>query len=277
MSTKAVYCILVAVAVVNCVDVKLKLDLGSKNNACDKWNKVMSAPLIGTLLKTVLDILFPTNCQSVSIPTDCSDVLLNNPSAASGLYMIGIGPNKTQIQVYCDMATSGGGWTVFQRRKDGSIDFRKGWDDYAHGFGTPNGEHWLGNDNLATLTVSAAATYKLRVDLSVNGESHFAEFDNFKIGGASDKYRLTVGAYTAGDADDGLTYNSGAMFTTFDQDNADCLFNCVGGYGPWWHKCCTFSNLNGVYGTQVGEYESIMWAVSKYEYIPFTEMKIRRM
>jgi len=237
----------------------------------------MSAPLIGTLLKTVLDILFPTNCQSVSIPTDCSDVLLNNPSAASGLYMIGIGPNKTQIQVYCDMATSGGGWTVFQRRKDGSVDFGRGWDDYAHGFGTPNEEHWLGNDNLATLT--AAATYKLRVDLRVNGDSPFAEFDNFKIGGASDKYRLTVGAYTAGDAGDGLAYNSGSMFTTFDQYNCDCPSNCaLDWYGPWWHKCCADANLNGVYGTTIGEFEeSIMWAARKYMYIPFTEMKIRRM
>lgn len=45
--------------------------------------------------------------------------------------------------MYC-LFDSSAGWTAFQRRLDGSVDFYRGWDDYTHGFGYVNSEYWLG-------------------------------------------------------------------------------------------------------------------------------------
>ena len=55
---------------------------------------------------------------------------------------------------------------MFQKKRDGSVDFFRAWDDYKRGFGNLNGEFWLGLDKIHRLTVSTG--YKLRVDLEDN-------------------------------------------------------------------------------------------------------------
>ena len=42
------------------------------------------------------------------------------------------------------------GWTVIQRRMDGSVDFTRNYDNYTHGFGDLDGEYWIGNKMLFT-------------------------------------------------------------------------------------------------------------------------------
>jgi len=64
--------------------------------------------------------------------------------------------------VFCDQATAGGGWTVFQKRLDGSVDFYRGWADYKNGFGKLNGEFWLGLDKINRLTKTKN---RVRLDL----------------------------------------------------------------------------------------------------------------
>ena len=78
--------------------------------------------------------------QLYSILSDCSD-LLKSGHTQSGVYSIN--PDGTgHFSVYCDMRTDGGGWTVFQRRQDGSVDFYRGWDDYKAGFSQLTAEFW---------------------------------------------------------------------------------------------------------------------------------------
>ncbi|KAM4020402.1 ficolin-1-like isoform 2-T2 [Anomaloglossus baeobatrachus] len=59
---------------------------------------------------------------------------------------------KTPLKVLCDMHTDGGGWIVFQRRSDGSVDFFRDWNSYKIGFGNRMNEFWLGNENLHRIT-----------------------------------------------------------------------------------------------------------------------------
>ena len=114
----------------------------------------------------------------------------------SGVYKIdpdGLG----EFEVYCDQQTAGGGWTVFQKRKDGSVDFYRGWDEYKQGFGDLKGEFWLGLDKIHRLTKSSSN--KLRVDLEdADGRTAFAEYNSFGVADEENKYRLSLGSYSAG-------------------------------------------------------------------------------
>ena len=56
------------------------------------------------------------------------------------------------------------GWTVFQRRMDGSVDFFLNWVDYEEGFGDLDGEFRLGLSKIHRLTQDGT-DYTLRVDL----------------------------------------------------------------------------------------------------------------
>ena len=71
------------------------------------------------------------------------------------------------IQVYCDQTTDDGGWTVFQRRTDGSINFLRDWEHYKQGFGNLQNEFWSGNENIFTLTLQGLYPRgnELRIDM----------------------------------------------------------------------------------------------------------------
>ena len=96
---------------------------------------------------------------AVTKPISCAK-RLQFGFTSSGGYTISPDDGKS-IQVSCDMTTDGGGWTVFQRRLDGSVDFYLDWESYKNGFGDLNGEFWLGNDNLHRLTAAYNVTLKV--------------------------------------------------------------------------------------------------------------------
>ena len=78
---------------------------------------------------------------------------------------------------------------VFQRRIDGSVDFYRTWADYKNGFGVVNGEFWLGNDNIHSLTSSGDDV--LRIDMKAfDGSTAFVAYTKFYIDNESTFYTL---------------------------------------------------------------------------------------
>ena len=99
------------------------------------------------------------------------------------------------------MTTDGGGWTTFQRRMNGSVDFYVDWESYKKGFGNLEGEFWLGNDYLHRLTASASMVFRIdREDFE--DDRRFAEYITLAAADESDNYRVTIDGYrgTAGDS-----------------------------------------------------------------------------
>ena len=91
-------------------------------------------------------------------PKDCAE-WFQHGEHTSGVYEVNMFGNDLK-QVYCEMEKSGGGWLVFQRRFDGSVDFYgQDWNAYKEGFGDANGEYWLGNKWLNLLTTSETHDY----------------------------------------------------------------------------------------------------------------------
>ena len=179
------------------------------------------------------------------------------------------------------METDGGGWTVFQRRMDGSVDFLLNWIDYEEGFGSFIGEFWLGLSKIHRLTQDGT-DYTLRVDLEdFENEKRYAEYSTFNIGDSTTNYTITVGGYS-GDAGDSLAYHNGRKFTTKDRDNdLKGSYNCAVQYsGAWWYNACHGSNLNGLYlgGPHSSYANGVNWKTFKgfYYSLKFTEMKIRK-
>ena len=174
------------------------------------------------------------------------------------------------------MRIDGGGWTVFQRRQDGSVDFYRGWNDYKAGFGQLTAEFWLGNDKIHRLTASIPSS--LRVELEDwNGAKAYAKYGTFNISDEQAQYRLEVGSYS-GTARDSLTYHNNMAFTTKDRDNdVNSGGNCAVSYsGAWWYNHCLDSTLNGLYLGDKRDSRGAWWRGFRGSLsLKFTEMKLR--
>ncbi|KAI4887651.1 hypothetical protein NFI96_014118 [Prochilodus magdalenae] len=165
-------------------------------------------------------------------------------------------------EVFCDMETSGGGWTVFQRRINGSIDFQRGWKEYKMGFGDPGGEHWLGNE--AVHLITSQAQYSLRVELrDWEGNAPYSLYEKFQLATEKQQYRLLLRGYSGTAGQQSSLASHGTSFSTRDSDNDNCLCKCALMLtGGWWFDACGLSNLNGMYytlGQNIRKLNGIKW------------------
>ncbi|XP_030004098.1 angiopoietin-2b [Sphaeramia orbicularis] len=244
---------------------QLQGELGSSTHNSSVLQRQQAA-----LTDTVQQLLaMVSNCNEISNTPkketlhfkDCAAILRSGVTE-SGIYSIRLHNSTQTVKVFCDMKTRGGGWTVLQHRRNGSVDFHRGWRDYKMGFGEPHGEHWLGNDIIHKLTSSQE--YSLHVQLKDrDGNEAYSHYDLFYINSEHRNYSLHAEGFsgTAGRTSS-LTHTS-TPFSTKDRDNDRCTCKCAQlASGGWWFEACGPSNLNGMYypsSSNVVRYNGIKW------------------
>ncbi|XP_073697602.1 microfibril-associated glycoprotein 4-like [Garra rufa] len=224
-----------------------------------------------------------THGEEMSV--DCS-AIYKSGQTLSGIYTI-YPTSDIPVRANCHMISCGndtdnGGWTVIQRRMDGSVSFYRPWKEYKRGFGNVEGEYWLGLENLYQLT--RKNKYMLRVDMEdFGGKKVFALYSSFSVDCEMDGYQLHVSGFTDGGAGDALSAHSEQKFTTFDKDQDIWGNNCAKHYlGGFWYYTCHNTNPNGLYlwaddtpHTSVGIVWST-WSSMKYYSMKSITMKIKQ-
>ncbi|XP_048752026.1 ficolin-1-like [Ostrea edulis] len=239
-------------------------------------------------IKTIApEVLKTTSAPTRAFPRHCHDVYKHGGLRFQGDYYIMLQPEKTKkpFKVVCKPIDNTGGWTVIQRRQDGSVDFYRNWQDYKTGFGDLSGEFWMGNDKIYELTNQGP--FQLRIDMEdFNGKKYYAVYNYFRIDNESENYKLHVRGYS-GNSGDSMTSvrdnHNGNMFSTHDRDNDRRGYNnCARHYrGGWWYSDCYDSNLNGQYypqGRHINFFnrDGIHWnSINMHSSLKSVEMSVR--
>ena len=229
----------------------------------------------------------PTAATTNTLINSCCDLgfrqstfseIANKPKQYKMKNMCG-NKHSTITNVYCDTATAGGGWLVIQRRIDGSVDFNRYWSEYEEGFGNlpdddkdTTGEFWIGLRSLHCLT--SQGHWELRIDyMLTNKTKGYLLYRHFRVGPASDDYRLSISGFS-GNTTDPITGShsvNGIKFSTRDRDNDNggSNYNCAvhNGGGGWWYNACSLIFLNHQYNH--------IYSVLFNHSLPFVEIKIR--
>ena len=137
--------------------------------------------------------------------------------------------HSSPTSAYCDTITDGGGWLVVQRRiYPGSVSFHRSWVEYEKGFGSLTGELWYGLRALHCLTRSG--NWEMRVDFTFsNGTKSYMHYNQFKVGPASDNYRLSISGFTGITPHDPFTNHNinKQPFSTYDKANSPYKYCAV--------------------------------------------------
>ncbi|KFB48594.1 AGAP012000-PA-like protein [Anopheles sinensis] len=133
----------------------------------------------------------------------------------------------------------GGGWILFQRRFDGSIDFNRSWSEYRDGFGNlVQGEFWLGLQKLYMLMRFCPQELLIVVELA-NGTALYGHIEEFAITNEWDGYRVKkIGRCKGTWCVKCLVSTKNSMFSAYDRDNDVDLRNCAAMHGGWWYYAC---------------------------------------
>ncbi|XP_034105362.2 angiopoietin-related protein 2-like [Drosophila albomicans] len=187
-------------------------------------------------------------------------------SYTSRIHSINV-PDYDSFDVLFDNKTAEKDWTVIQQRVDGKENFFRDWNTYVAGFGSFEGDFFLGLEKIHRLTYSTRYQLLIRME-DFYGIIRYVGYDNFKVDGNETDYTLSSLGKYSGDkddqlrADDNLGWHEGMKFSTFDRDNDLWKDECAkSDRGGWWYNQCAACNLNGEFSVMDGKNNTHMyWA-----------------
>ena len=203
-------------------------------------------------------------------PKDCYDLKCYRVSKAKDgphtIYPDTPDLTETGLNVSCDQETDGGGWIMYQRRLDGTVNFTRTFEEYKRHFGQHGDnmtELWLGNENVYQVLQSYGTTEcELRIEVDAwDEETCWLVASNFRIGDEYRNYTLDWDNVISSHPDTESNWDLHKLlsFRTFEDENKDCVREYRGG---WWYSGqdqCVKVYLNGRYVNEaVTTWNSIM-------------------
>ncbi|XP_017845253.1 fibrinogen-like protein 1 isoform X2 [Drosophila busckii] len=168
-------------------------------------------------------------------------------------------PGMEAFKVSCDSSLYNNGWTVIQRRQDGSENFNRNWTEYREGFGDIRSEFFIGLEKLYLLLKSQPHVLYIHLE-DFRQEKRFALYTNFFIGNEDEAYALkSLGVYSDRDND---------------MKNGTCAESFESG---WWFNKCYNCNLNGIYSATDSDEDlkGLQWRHWHVRPLKFVQMMIR--
>jgi len=166
------------------------------------------------------------------------------------------GPTWSEILGGCIDSSDQDGWILLQRRdvratKDaniGNIFARMKWKDYKAGFEDSDIAYWYGLQKMHEKTSSGRWKVAF-VFLYASGTTRCSVFNDFKIDGENEKFKLHVGEMVVkfwenDKPGDSFDFYNNMKFSTSDSDNDNRGdVHCAADYGVgWWYKSCLLSD-----------------------------------
>ena len=210
-----------------------------------------------------------TAAQKDCRPKDCYDLKCYGVSKAKDgphtIYSSTTGLDS--FRVSCDQETEGGGWIMYQRRVDGTVDFTRNWEAYKYGFGDHGGnttELWFGNENVYQMLMGYGSTkWELRIEADAfDGTDCWVMASNLHMYYEGRRYAMYWDSVSASKAElvDDLNYHKLKPFNTLDNSEGINAKRCLIEYkGGWWYDNCGKIFLNGEYENKAVEFSTSIY------------------